>query len=296
MASPTGTQAVDRALRLLTIVMESPRAISFGDLQEMSGLAKSTLSRLLSSLENAGLISRNSQGGVRAGSALTRFAYSHLPNEELIDFAGPSMDALGQATGETINLAVLVGDEVEQISQVDCTFHIGGVNWGVSRVPLHCSALGKVFLAHGTAIPEGRLARLTPRSITNRKVLEAELEGTRTRGWSLADSELEVGLIAIAAPIFIETGQIIGALSISGPTMRMTREVTMEYADLLLEQAALVSEKFGFLMAPNSEVPATPDQVLDHNATDHNATKNPLVSQQSPARQSEQDRRRVGAA
>ena len=110
-----------------------------------------------------------------------------------------------------------------------------------------------------------------------------------------------MGLIAIAAPIFIETGQIIGALSISGPTMRMTREVTMEYADLLLEQAALVSEKFGFLMAPNSEVPATPDQVLDHNATDHNATdhnatKNPLVSQQSPAPQSEQDRRRVGAA
>jgi hypothetical protein len=76
----------------------------------------------------------------------------------------------------------------------------------------------------------------------------------------------------------------------------MTREVTMEYADLLLEQAALVSEKFGFLMAPNSEVPATPDQVLDHNATDHNATNNPLVSQQSPAPQSEQDRRRVGAA
>jgi len=103
-------------------------------------------------------------------------------------------------------------------------------------------------------------------------------------------------LIAIAAPIFIETGEIIGALSISGPTMRMTREVSMEYADLLLEQAALVSEKFGYLMVPNGKFPATPDQVIDHNAMNHNATNNPLVSQQSPAPQPEQDRRRVGAA
>lgn len=246
MSSPTGTQAVDRALGLLTQVMESATALTFSELLESSGLAKSTLSRLLSSLEAAALISRTPQGLVRPGSGLIRFAYAHAPNDELLEFAQPAMQALNDATGETINLAVLLGHEVEQIGQIDCTFHMGGVNWGVSRVPLHCSALGKAFLAYGAELPEGRLTRLTPRSVTNRAELEKQLVTIRERGWAMADSELEIGLIAIAAPIFRESGDMIGALSISGPTMRMTREVTEQYAQLLLAEAARVSEKFGF--------------------------------------------------
>lgn len=246
MASPTGTQAVDRALGLLTQVMDSALPLTFGELQNSSGLAKSTLSRLLSSLEAAGLIHRTGTGLIRPGSALTRFAYVHQPNEELLEFAAPAMQALSDATGETINIAVLLGHEVEQIGQIDCTFHVGGINWGNSRVPLHCSALGKAFLAYGAELPPGRLTRLTPRSVTNRQELDQQLATIRDRGWALADSELEIGLIAIAAPIFRESGDMIGALSISGPTMRMTREVTEEYAQLLLAQAASVSEKFGY--------------------------------------------------
>ena len=130
MASPTGTQAVDRALGLLTQVMAAPSALTFGEMQASSGLAKSTLSRLLSSLEAAGLIHRTPGGLIRPGAALTRFAHVHQPNEELLEFAEPAMQALSDATGETINLAVLLGPEVEQIAQIDCTFHVGGINWG----------------------------------------------------------------------------------------------------------------------------------------------------------------------
>lgn len=283
MASPSGTQAVDRALGLLTQVMDSPTPLSFSSLQESSGLAKSTLSRLLSSLEGAGLISRTASGSVRAGAALTRYAYSHEPNEELMEYAQPAMQALSEATGETINLAILLGHEVEQISQVDCTFHIGGVNWAVSpRVPLHCSALGKAFLAYGAALPPGRLARLTPRSITNRGQLEKQLDQIRERGWAMADSELEMGLIAIAAPIFRENGDMIGALSISGPTMRMTREVTEEYAQLLLVESAHVSEKFGFISNEPHHVTHASEPASGKNG--------------SPAPDQAQVRRRVGAA
>lgn len=274
MASPTGTQAVDRALGLLTQVMDSASPLTFGELQNSSGLAKSTLSRLLSSLEAAGLIHRTASGLIRPGSALTRFAYIHQPNEELLEFAAPAMQALSDATGETINIAVLLGHEVEQIGQIDCTFHVGGINWGNSRVPLHCSALGKAFLAYGAELPPGRLTRLTPRSVTNRQELDEQLAIIRERGWALADSELEIGLIAIAAPIFRESGDMIGALSISGPTMRMTREVTEEYAQLLLAQAASVSEKFGYIEIEKSIT----------------GTDKSLGSTQTPVR------RRVGAA
>jgi IclR family transcriptional regulator, acetate operon repressor len=284
MSSPTGTQAVDRALGLLTHVMESATALTFSELQESSGLAKSTLSRLLSSLEAAALISRTPQGLVRPGPGLIRFAYAHAPNDELLEFAQPAMQALNDATGETINLAVLLGHEVEQISQIDCTFHMGGVNWGVSRVPLHCSALGKAFLAYGAQLPEGRLTRLTPRSVTNRSELEKQLVTIRERGWAMADSELEIGLIAIAAPIFRESGDMIGAMSISGPTMRMTREVTEQYAQLLLEETSGVSEKFGYTGTASNARQETQKSKPTSGTTD------------SPGSVESQVRRRVGAA
>ncbi len=285
MSSPTGTQAVDRALGLLTQVMESATALTFSELQESSGLAKSTVSRLLSSLEASSLISRTPQGLIRPGAGLTRFAYAHAPNDELLEFSQSAMQTLNDLTGETINLAVLLGHEVEQISQIDCTFHMGGVNWGVSRVPLHCSALGKAFLAHGAQLPEGRLTRLTPRSVTNRAELENQLVTIRERGWAIADSELEIGLIAIAAPIFRESGNMIGAMSISGPTMRMTREVTEQYAQLLLEETARVSEKFGFS--------GTATGIAQQDAHD----SNPISGKKSsPEAVDAQVRRRVGAA
>jgi DNA-binding IclR family transcriptional regulator len=186
------------------------------------------------------------------------------------------MQALNEATGETINLAILLGHEVEQIGQVDCTFHVGGMNWGNSRVPLHCSALGKAFLAYGAQLPPGPLERLTPKSITDLRVLQMQLEDIRNRGWALADSELEMGLIAIAAPIFVESGQMIGALSISGPTMRMTREVTNQYADLLVKEASAISEKFGYAPA-----------LVEHPTSG---------KKEIPGSQPAQVRRRVGAA
>ena len=120
VATVAGTQAVDRAAGLLLAVMEAETPPSFGDLQESSGLAKSTLSRILSSLERHDLVAKNDDGTLRPGGALTRFAHSRRPTDELIEAARPAMTALSEATGEKINLAVLDGFEAEQLSQLDC--------------------------------------------------------------------------------------------------------------------------------------------------------------------------------
>lgn len=246
MSSASGTQAVDRAAGLLLAVMESREPLTFTDLQTTSELAKSTLSRLLSSLERHDLVARGEDGSVRPGGALTRFAHSRRPTDELIEAARPFMASLSEATGEKINLAVLDGSEVEQISQIDCTYLIGGVNWGVQRIPLHASALGKVFLAHGAELPSGRLHKFSSRTITSKQQLRADLEATRERGWAIADCELEEGLIAVAAPVFGADGSVVGALSISGPTLRMSREVTRGYADLLVAAAQNTAESLGY--------------------------------------------------
>lgn len=246
MAAASGTQAVDRAAGLLLVVLEAPQPPTFGELQESSGLAKSTLSRLLSSLERHELISRSDDGTIRPGGALTRFAHSRRPTDELIEVTRPCMVELSEATGETINLAVLDGTEVEQISQIDCTYLIGGVKSGDLKVPLHASALGKVFLAYGADLPAGRLRKISTRTITSRERLREDLERVRERGWALADSELEPGLIAVAAPVFSAGGGVVAAISISGPTLRMTREVAHRYAELLVQRAAKASAILGF--------------------------------------------------
>lgn len=244
--TPVGTQAVDRAATLLVAILESSDALSFGDLQASSGLAKSTLSRLLSSLERHGLVMRSEDGAMRPGAAITRYAHSDRPYDALIDLTRPYLQHLSEVTGETINLAILVGDEVEQIAQVDCRFLIGNVNWVGQRLPTHCTALGKVFLAGGAPLPNGPLARRTARTLTTPGRLAADVKEAARRGWALADSELEPGLVAIAAPVRSSDGSVVAALSITGPSTRLTPARIREFARLLVADCTEISTALGF--------------------------------------------------
>jgi len=115
------------------------------------------------------------------------------------------------------------GTVVEQIAQVDSRFMIGGTNWVGLKVPLHCSALGKVLLAFGAAdLPPGRLRPRTARTITTRAALNAELAVIRSRGFAVTDAELEPGLVAVAAPVFAGGPVAVAAISVSGPAARLT--------------------------------------------------------------------------
>lgn len=224
MATPTGTQAVDRAASLLVAVLAASEPVGFADLVAQSHLPKSTLSRLLSSLERHGLIQRTPDGAVQPGSRITDYALSVRPEDNLIRIAQPHLDQLGAECGETINLAVPVGREVRQIAQVDSRYLLGAVNWLDRPVPFHCSALGRVLLAYGGTLPTGRLKAFTDTTITSRRELAAILDTVRNEGFSVVDSELEPGLIAIAAPVLAKDGTAAAAVSVSGPSARITPE------------------------------------------------------------------------
>ena len=150
---------------MLTAVLGSTDPVTFTDLVVRTGLPKSTLSRLTTSLERNGLLQRTATGAWQPGTAITDYALSVRPEDDLVRIAQPYLDALGEQTGETVNLAVPVAGEVRQIAQVDSTYLLGAVNWLDRPVPFHCSALGRVFLAHGTPLPSGRLPRITERTI-----------------------------------------------------------------------------------------------------------------------------------
>ena len=158
MSNQNGTQAVDRAARLLTEVVHATDPMTFTGLSAATGLAKSTTSRLLLALERNGLVRRDDHGRFLPGEMFVSFAWRGGAEAGLVAVAQPFLERLGKATGETINLGVVSGGVVEQIAQVDSTYFIGGTNWVGLSVPLHCSALGKVLLAYGTAAAARRAA------------------------------------------------------------------------------------------------------------------------------------------
>ena len=247
MSHPNGTQAVDRAARLLSEVVHAADPVSFTELAEVTGLAKSTTSRLLLALERNHLVRRDDHGRFLPGEMFVSFAWRGGADTSLVAVAQPFLDRLGKATGETVNLGVAAGSTVEQIAQVDCTYLIGGTNWIGRPVPLHASGIGKVLLAYGAAkLPNGDLARCTDKTITSEAALRAELASVRARGYAITDEELEPGLIALAAPVYGFDGAVVAALSVSAPAARMTRDRLTVAAGHCVAEAAGLSAVLGY--------------------------------------------------
>ena len=254
MSNQNGTQAVDRAARLLSEVVHSADPMTFTGLSATTGLAKSTTSRLLLALERNGLVRRDDHGRFLPGEMFVSFAWRGGAEAGLVAVAQPFLDRLGKATGETVNLAVASNGKVEQIAQVDSTYMIGGTNWIGLSVPLHCSALGKVLLAYGAAqLPAGPLERRTDKTITTDTALRADLAAVRARGYAVTDEELEPGLIAVAAPIRGYDGAVVASLSVSAPTNRMGRDAAVTAAGYCAEEAAGLSAVLGYRQRANRQ-------------------------------------------
>ena len=126
MSNQNGTQAVDRAARLLSEVVHATDPMTFTGLSAATGLAKSTTSRLLLALERNGLVRRDDHGRFLPGEMFVSFAWRGGAEAGLVAVAQPFLERLGKATGETVNLGVVSGGVVEQIAQVDSTYFIAG--------------------------------------------------------------------------------------------------------------------------------------------------------------------------
>lgn len=147
IASP-GTQAIDRAAQLLVLVLESEEPVGAGQLAESLELPKSTTSRLLAALARHGLVRRDgARGKLRPGPVLVRYAQSATVQRNLVELADEPMQALAEASAETINLAVPSSLGIEHLAQVDSPHVLAAGQWVGRRAGYHCSAVGKVFLA-----------------------------------------------------------------------------------------------------------------------------------------------------
>ncbi|MGC9221436.1 MAG: IclR family transcriptional regulator [Solirubrobacteraceae bacterium] len=247
----SGTVAIDRGADLLVRVLEAEAPVAVTDLAQAAGLPKSTASRLLSALERRGLVQQDGpRGRLRPGPAILRVAERGMLERNLVELAHPTLQSLSDQSGETINLAVPGRAGVEHLLQADGRYFLGAGQWVGRTVEYHCSANGKLFLAFGRALAplgERPLTALTPFTITDPKQLREELQEVRAKGFATTIDELEVGLAALAAPVRGSSGEVVAALSITGPTVRMSRTRISELQPILTDQAEQLSRRLGHI-------------------------------------------------
>lgn len=238
-------QSVDRALCLLELIAQPGAGRGVTQLAAELGIHKSTASRLLATLEAHDLVKADREG-YRLGLGLLALAGAASSSVDLVSVVHPTLVDLSRATGETSNLAVLAQGCALYLDQVSAAATLRAHSWVGQRVPLHATSNGKVLLAFSAAdvveqALSGALDAHTPSTLTDPADLRAELHRVRASGWAAAVDEWEVGLTAVAAPVRGPRGELLGSVSVSGPTFRMQDRLDAVGAEVMAAAAAVTA-------------------------------------------------------
>lgn len=253
-AAPAGgVQSVDRAVSVLEILAQRGEA----GVSEVAGeiaVHKSTAFRLLGALESRGLVEQTSQRGkYRLGFGIVRLAGAVTDRSDITKEGRPVCEQLAERFGETVNIAVLEEHYAVNLYQVLGPAAVSAQNWVGRLTPLHATSSGKIMLAElpqkqrTRLLAESGLHKLTPRTLTAKTKLAKDLALTLERGYAVTLEEFELGLHAMAAPIHSPDGEVVAALSASGPAYRFTEERMHELAPQLIKGAEEISHRMGYV-------------------------------------------------
>ncbi|MEV6769903.1 IclR family transcriptional regulator [Nocardia sp. NPDC051030] len=244
-------QSVDRALAALEIVAKLGAA-GVTEIAAELGVHKSTVSRLIAVLEARGYVQQLSERGkYRLGFTVVRLAGSTSAHMDLPRQSQDVCDELAARVGETTNIAILDSDRIVNVVEAVGSAGVALRTWVGQSCPAHATSSGKVLLSDLTA-PDlrahlnRRLESFAPNTITDLPTLRTQLAQIKTQGWAACEEELEIGLNAVAAPIRDSDGRIIAALSVSGPSYRMSAQSFPEIAAQAVESAAVISRRLGY--------------------------------------------------
>lgn len=247
-----GVQSVDRAVSVLEILARLGEA-GVTDLATDIGVHKSTVSRLLTALEEHELVEQaHDRGKYRLGFGILRLAHA-VPGQLDITAQGREIcERLAVEVGETVNIAVLRSHFAVNVDQARGPTSVGSHNWVGELTPLHATSSGKILLAFMPAearrglLKEAGLARYTEHTITSVDDLDRQLTTVARDGYVVSIEELEDGLTAVAAPIRDHTGTVVAALSVSGPVYRLTAQCARDIAPAVVSAAAAVAKRMGY--------------------------------------------------
>lgn len=249
MTTGNTVRSVERAIDVLEIIMGNTAALSLTEISDRVGLHPSTTQRLLLTLEARNFIHRDPETKLYVlGSKLIFPATGY----NLRNIALPFLEKVTKKCGEITSFAIRSGNQATYIAQASSGRPVNMFVQTGSLVPLHCTGVGKTILANLNyaevllIVGDTGLEAYTPNTIINIDLLSDDLDLIKKRGYAIDDEEREVGIRCLAAPIFFSDGTILGAISISGPTGRVTPKKDEWFTERLIKNAARLSSMLGY--------------------------------------------------
>jgi IclR family transcriptional regulator, acetate operon repressor len=245
-------QSLTRGLSILGCLAQSEGGLTLTDIAERAQLAPSTAHRLLATLEKTGYVYQMGDlGRWYVGLQAFTVGSSFLANRDFAAHSHLHMRRLMEQCGETANLAILDGAEAVFIDQVQCRETMRTIVKLGSRVPLHASGVGKAIFA---ALPDDQidalirvkgLPRITENTITSPETMWASIRVIRQRGFSFDDEEHLPGTRCVAAPIYDEHAEPVGAISLAGPSSRLPDARIRQLGPLVSHVAEEITHRLG---------------------------------------------------
>ena len=247
-------QTLNRVVRILDCFSQDRPELGVREVARLVDLSSSSTGRMMAAMKDLGILSQNpSTRTYSVGTRTLTWAGIYLSTSDIRNVAFPYLHELHDATQETISLYLLEGNERVCVERLESTQNVRFVAPRVGRrLPLHAGSAGKVLLAYlnekrqNDILNSGELTRLTEKTIVDPTRLRGELGLIRSQGYAISNGEWILDASGIAAPIFDRTGEILAALTISGPAQRFTQEVYPGYINQVVRVAGLISQGMGY--------------------------------------------------
>lgn len=246
-------QSVERALTILEILSHYNNGLGVTELSEKVNLHKSTVYRLLSTLIEKGYVMQDEETNkYKITLKLFEIGNKKVESMDLLSLSKPYTRKLMESVNEVVHLVVRDKNEIIYIDKVEANNTIRMSSSVGKRYPMYCTANGKAILAH---LPNSKLFEIwnnskvkknTKNTITDIGVLIEQLKIIKEKGYAIDNEECEIGVVCVGAPIFNRFGEIEGAVSISGPSIRMTDEKKEIVVKVVTKCAHLISKELGY--------------------------------------------------
>lgn len=229
-------KSLSRGLSALDHLRAAAGPVRLTDMAVELGVDKSNAAHLLKTLVASGYAVQDESRRYMASDKLAGAAQSRHTLEDIVavkEAWRETLETLVDETNECAHLAVLVGDRVWYIDKIDSLLPLKVDHPIGALSPLHCTALGKAFLAFGDAELPSAQPAFTLRTLTTRRALEDEIERTRARGYAIDDEEFAHGVRCVARPVYDHDGTMIAAVGLSAPSVRVTDERLAELGQIV---------------------------------------------------------------
>jgi DNA-binding IclR family transcriptional regulator len=246
-------QSIVRAFEILETLAVERDGLGVTEISKRAGLHKSTVHRILNTMAEMGYIEQNQDtGAYRLGLKFIELCSLYLNNVELKTEAQPYLRNLSAQTGQPVHLATLGDQAAVYIDKIDHYNNIRMYSAIGKRIPLYCTAVGKVLLSDKSSdyirklLGKNKLISYTPNTLTDLDQILEEINEVKKLGWARDNEEHELGIRCIAAPIYDYRRRIIAAVSTSGNKNIISSDRDEEIAGYVIKAASDISKRMGY--------------------------------------------------